>query len=75
MPCNFFPIYLTAEKYTAMGKDWHRGCFKCTECKSSIAQGAESVHLGKPYCKTCYAKVHGPKGVHSSGASQSYVHK
>lgn len=43
MPCNFFPIYLTAEKYTAMGKDWHRGCFKCTECKSSIAQGAESV--------------------------------
>lgn len=36
---------------------WHRGCLRCTSCKTTLDASKVSDRDGAPYCKNCYAKV------------------
>jgi hypothetical protein len=51
-----------AEQVKAIGKLWHRGCLRCTQCNTSLATGRVNEHNEAPYCARCYTKVHGPAG-------------
>eukprot|EP01114_Cavostelium_apophysatum_P010188 TRINITY_DN23670_c0_g1_i1.p3 TRINITY_DN23670_c0_g1~~TRINITY_DN23670_c0_g1_i1.p3 ORF type:complete len:126 (+),score=4.48 TRINITY_DN23670_c0_g1_i1:26-379(+) len=50
------------EKVTALGKAWHKFCFKCAECGSTIELGKELGHEGMPYCKRCHQSKFGIGG-------------
>ncbi len=46
--CNFVSlVFLTAEKVTSLGKDWHRPCLRCEKCNKTLSAGAhaEVTHL------------------------------
>ncbi|UMM39270.1 hypothetical protein L5515_016398 [Caenorhabditis briggsae] len=45
-----------AEKIFALGADWHKSCFKCTnkECKKILTLGKQVDKNQKPYCAHCY---------------------
>eukprot|EP01027_Heterolobosea_sp_BB2_P006797 GEZU01010212.1.p2 GENE.GEZU01010212.1~~GEZU01010212.1.p2 ORF type:complete len:168 (-),score=38.31 GEZU01010212.1:834-1283(-) len=51
-----------AEQIKALDKYWHKRCLKCITCAKVLALGSFSENNGNPYCKSCYASVHGPKG-------------
>lgn len=52
-----------AEKKVAVGKNWHRGCFNCDKCHKSLDSTTLNDKDGEIYCKGCYGKCFGPKGV------------
>ncbi|KAK7591198.1 hypothetical protein V9T40_002811 [Parthenolecanium corni] len=64
-----------AEQMLALGRGWHRECFKCGDC----AKRLDSVNVCEGpdkdiYCKVCYGKDFGPKGYgygQGAGALQS----
>lgn len=63
-----------AERLTFQNHYWHKVCFKCTSCNKRINTAAEaSDNDGKPYCKSCYGKVFGPKGYGYHGGSGAGV--
>lgn len=45
------------EKITAIGKDYHKSCFKCTECSKVLRGGEYSEREDNVYCKVCYGKL------------------
>ncbi|EDV37514.2 uncharacterized protein Dana_GF11368 [Drosophila ananassae] len=53
-----------AELQLSKGKMWHRKCFNCARCHrpldSVLACDGPDDNI---YCKLCYAKAYGPKGV------------
>ncbi|KAG8984985.1 hypothetical protein FRB95_006327 [Tulasnella sp. JGI-2019a] len=51
-----------AEQVNAVGKRWHKSCLRCTECSTSLDSSRLAEKDGEPYCRACYAKVHGPAG-------------
>ncbi|XP_072165574.1 cysteine-rich protein 1-like [Diadema setosum] len=71
------PVYF-AEKLVALGHDWHKTCFTCTNeaCNKRLNAGEQLEHDKKPFCKSCYGKFFGPKGFRSGGADQPncFVH-
>ncbi|CAN0395823.1 cysteine and glycine-rich protein 2-like [Lethenteron reissneri] len=52
-----------AEKVMGAGKPWHRSCFRCKQCGKSLESTTLNDNDGEIYCKACYAKNFGPKGV------------
>lgn len=52
-----------AEELVALERKWHKMCFKCSGCDKRLSSGQEVEHDNKPYCKNCYGKRFGPKGV------------
>ncbi|XP_049765020.1 muscle LIM protein Mlp84B-like isoform X1 [Schistocerca cancellata] len=57
-----------AEQMLARGRGWHRECFKCAECSKRL----DSVNCCEGpdkdiYCKVCYGKRFGPRGVGHGG--------
>ncbi|KAJ6236192.1 lim domain-containing protein a-related [Anaeramoeba flamelloides] len=57
------------ERITALGRDWHKTCFKCTSCDKRLVSGSFTEHNNKPYCKTCYNKQFKSSGYGSGGLS------
>lgn len=58
-----FAVY-EAEKMISKSKVWHKRCFSCNECHKSL----DSTNLcdaqdGEIYCRGCYGRNYGPKGV------------
>lgn len=51
-----------AEQKLAMKHTWHKMCFRCENCGRSL-DAAYTEHEDKAYCKNCYGKLFGPKGV------------
>ncbi|KIY47656.1 hypothetical protein FISHEDRAFT_74458 [Fistulina hepatica ATCC 64428] len=51
-----------AEQTKAVGKIWHKGCLKCTECSTFLDSHKLRDHGGQPVCSKCYDKKHGPAG-------------
>eukprot|EP01089_Gocevia_fonbrunei_P021193 TRINITY_DN8124_c0_g3_i1.p1 TRINITY_DN8124_c0_g3~~TRINITY_DN8124_c0_g3_i1.p1 ORF type:complete len:106 (-),score=19.06 TRINITY_DN8124_c0_g3_i1:68-385(-) len=51
-----------AERITAIGNDYHKLCFKCTQCKKRLEPGKLSEHNAQLYCNSCYSSVIGLKG-------------
>ncbi len=46
----------------ARGKDWHKWCFKCHVCETTLQLGNYQDHDGEPYCKKCYGQAYGAQG-------------
>ncbi|KAK8846578.1 hypothetical protein IAR55_005664 [Kwoniella newhampshirensis] len=55
-------VYM-AEQVFSVGHKWHRGCLRCTKCRTTLDPSKVSDREGVPYCKNCYAKEHGPVGI------------
>jgi len=51
------------EKVSAGNKDYHQACFKCKMCGKRMDATTMTEHNEDIYCKTCYGKHFGPKGV------------
>ncbi|XP_061420467.1 cysteine and glycine-rich protein 2-like isoform X1 [Lethenteron reissneri] len=56
------PVY-AAEKIVGAGKPWHKSCFRCAKCGKGLESTTVTDRNGELYCKGCYAKYFGPKGV------------
>lgn len=52
-----------AEKVVGAGKSWHKGCFNCSSCQKKLDSTTMCDKDGQIYCKGCYGKEFGPKGV------------
>lgn len=60
--CGFM-VY-AAEQMKSKSHVWHKMCFYCSECRKYL----DSTNLndgpdGNIYCRSCYGKFYGPKGV------------
>ncbi|XP_011254260.1 muscle LIM protein Mlp84B isoform X4 [Camponotus floridanus] len=58
-----YPVY-AAEQMISKNRVWHKRCFSCGECHRSL----DSTNLndgpdGDIYCRGCYGRKFGPKGV------------
>ncbi|XP_031640038.1 muscle LIM protein Mlp84B-like isoform X2 [Contarinia nasturtii] len=58
-----FPVY-EAEKMISKNRHWHKRCFSCSDCHKSL----DSTNLcdapdNEIYCRGCYNRHYGPKGV------------
>jgi len=62
-----------AEAARGPGGDWHKGCLRCTVCDRTLAAGGWAEHRAAPYCKACYDREHGPKGMRG-GSSGGMMH-
>ncbi len=52
-----------AEETRAANKIFHKLCFKCTACNKLLETNNLTEHAGDLFCRNCYAKSFGPKGV------------
>lgn len=52
-----------AEEKVAGGYKWHKVCFKCELCNKMLDSTSCAEHEKQLYCKTCYGRKYGPKGV------------
>ncbi|GMK57394.1 hypothetical protein CspeluHIS016_0402280 [Cutaneotrichosporon spelunceum] len=52
-----------AEQVFAIGQKWHRGCLRCSSCRSTVDPARVSDRDGVPFCKNCYAREFGPGGI------------
>eukprot|EP00770_Monocercomonoides_exilis_P004882 MONOS_4858.1-p1 / transcript=MONOS_4858.1 / gene=MONOS_4858 / organism=Monocercomonoides_exilis_PA203 / gene_product=cysteine-rich protein 2 / transcript_product=cysteine-rich protein 2 / location=Mono_scaffold00135:69952-71084(-) / protein_length=226 / sequence_SO=supercontig / SO=protein_coding / is_pseudo=false len=43
-----------AEALSALGKKYHRLCFKCVKCGTTLALGRQIEHDNEPYCEKCH---------------------
>ncbi|KAF4802045.1 transcription factor E2F8 [Turdus rufiventris] len=59
-----------AEKIMGGGKPWHKTCFRCAICGKSLESTNVTDKDGELYCKVCYAKNFGPKGIGFGGLTQ-----
>lgn len=70
------PVYFAEQKQAASRK-WHRACLRCDGCSTTLESGKlEEGPLSATYefptnvwCRTCYAKRFGPKGIGVAGMS------
>ncbi|KAL1522662.1 hypothetical protein AB1Y20_017640 [Prymnesium parvum] len=51
-----------AEQVLAAGAAYHKACFKCSSCSKWLDSSTACDRSNTLYCKSCYAKDHGPKG-------------
>ena len=47
----------------AAGKAWHKSCFTCNLCNKRVDSSMLCERGGEIYCKSCYGRNFGPKGV------------
>ncbi|XP_014669935.1 PREDICTED: cysteine and glycine-rich protein 1-like [Priapulus caudatus] len=51
-----------AEQKLALGKTWHKACFRCENCSRGL-DANHTEHADNVYCRNCYGKLFGPKGI------------
>jgi len=52
-----------AELMRGAGKAWHKSCFTCLLCNKRVDSSMLCEREGEIYCKSCYGRNFGPKGV------------
>lgn len=58
-----FPVY-AAEQMISKDRVWHKRCFCCVECRKSLdSTNLNDAPDGEIYCRACYSRNFGPKGV------------
>jgi len=64
-----------AEKVIAAGKPFHKLCYNCFTCKKLLnSMNCCDNSEGEIFCKSCYGKLYGPKGVgHGINATAAAV--
>ncbi|KAH9407218.1 PREDICTED: muscle LIM protein 1-like [Rhagoletis zephyria] len=58
-----------AEEVLAGGLKWHKACFKCDLCNKRLESTNCCEHEKTLFCKTCYGRKYGPKGVGFGGGA------
>ncbi|XP_014678628.1 PREDICTED: muscle LIM protein 1-like [Priapulus caudatus] len=58
-----------AEKRVGGGGIWHKTCFNCATCHKMLESGVECAADNEVFCKTCYGRKYGPKGVGFGGGA------
>lgn len=58
-----------AEEILAGGQKWHKICFYCGLCLKRLDSTCSTEHEGDVYCKQCYGRKFGPKGVGFGGGA------
>lgn len=58
-----------AEEIKAVGKKFHRLCFKCGNCNKMLEPGRCSTNENDLYCNSCYGRKFGPKGYGFAGGA------
>ncbi|TNN13349.1 Cysteine and glycine-rich protein isoform 2 [Schistosoma japonicum] len=56
-------IVYANERIDAVGKVFHRLCFKCTDCQRLLDRGSACDHNREVFCQNCYTKNFGSKGI------------
>jgi hypothetical protein len=51
-----------ADKVAALGKMYHKECFRCSTCSMVLRQGEWCENNNNPYCRVCHTAGFGPKG-------------
>lgn len=70
------PVYF-AEQRQACGHKWHRACLRCDGCRATLDPGkvqdgpADATDSAAPstWCRNCYARRFGPRGIGVAGTS------
>jgi len=52
-----------AEMMRAAGQTFHKSCFTCQICNKRIDSSTLCEREGEIFCRNCYGKNYGPKGV------------
>ncbi|XP_026520428.1 cysteine and glycine-rich protein 3 [Notechis scutatus] len=52
-----------AEEIQCNGRSFHKTCFLCMGCRKALDSTTVAAHESEIYCKTCYGRKYGPKGV------------
>uniref|UniRef100_A0A803VJ69 Cysteine and glycine rich protein 3 n=1 Tax=Ficedula albicollis TaxID=59894 RepID=A0A803VJ69_FICAL len=52
-----------AEEIQCNGRSFHKSCFLCMACRKALDSTTVAAHDSEIYCKTCYGRKYGPKGV------------
>ncbi|KAJ2337880.1 hypothetical protein GGF43_007008, partial [Coemansia sp. RSA 2618] len=63
------PIY-HAEKVVGPGGPWHRACFKCRQCSTTLDSTKLTEHDGEAFCRTCYTRLFSPRGYNIGGSTE-----
>ncbi|KAJ1841850.1 hypothetical protein LPJ70_004063, partial [Coemansia sp. RSA 2708] len=63
------PIY-HAEKVVGPGGPWHRACFKCKQCSTTLDSSKLTEHDGEAFCRSCYTKLFSPRGYNIGGSME-----
>ncbi|XP_070568182.1 cysteine and glycine-rich protein 2-like [Ptychodera flava] len=66
-------VYM-AEKVIGAGSSWHKVCFTCASCNKSLDSTTCNDKEGEIFCKACYGKNFGPKGVGYGGGAGALQH-
>jgi len=59
----------TAEERIAANAKWHKTCFKCGLCHKLLDSTNVTEHSGELFCRHCYGRKYGPKGVGFGGGA------
>lgn len=62
-----------AEEIKALGRKWHKLCFKCAACNKLMEPGRCNEHNSELYCQGCYLKDFGPSGYGFAGGTGSFM--
>ncbi|KAH0620828.1 hypothetical protein JD844_021631 [Phrynosoma platyrhinos] len=52
-----------AEEIQCNGRSFHKTCFHCMACRKALDSTTVAAHESEIYCKTCYGRKYGPKGI------------
>jgi LIM domain len=52
-----YDLLLIDSQVKAIGKTYHKGCLRCTECSNHLDSTRLTERDGSPFCNRCYGKV------------------
>uniref|UniRef100_A0ABI7Z0F8 LIM zinc-binding domain-containing protein n=1 Tax=Felis catus TaxID=9685 RepID=A0ABI7Z0F8_FELCA len=52
-----------AEEIQCNGRSFHKTCFHCMACRKALDSTTVAAHESEIYCKICYGRRYGPKGI------------
>ena len=56
-------VYAAEKTLGPKNKIYHKMCLRCLSCNKALASGSFVDHDSEPFCKGCYAKYFGPRGI------------
>ena len=56
-------VYFAEKTFGPAGSIYHKLCLRCNACNNLLNAGQWVDHDRQPFCKACYAKYFGPRGI------------
>lgn len=56
-------VYFAEKTFGPAGSIYHKLCLRCNACNTLLNAGQWVDHDRQPFCKACYAKYFGPRGI------------